>query len=283
MKNNQLIINCPIGCQSTLYETNIVLPTGNLLKCSNCGHIVSSCTHDDYEQSLQKWNSSEGTFPGKKDYDRYQQVITKRLLHAKKLIQQKNLPKLLDVGCSSGALLSIAKNCGFEVFGVEPASDPAKTSQSKGFNVFHGFLREAHYPDYSFDVIVLFEIIEHVITPLQLIKECERILSPGGIILINTPNASSYTARFMKGRWEGFDLYKMGGHVSFFTPGSLSVMANKSGLKIKRIETRNIRFYENGQVTKLFYKSAKIMAQLLAYPVKMINQGHDLLCYLSKN
>jgi len=167
--------------------------------------------------------------------------------------------------------------------GVEPAIDAATTAKEKGFNVFHGYLHDAAYADNFFDIIILFELIEHIQNPSNLLKECHRILKPGGILLLNTPNAASFTARFMKGRWEGFDLYKMGGHISFFTPATLKLLARRCDFKIIKTETRNIRFYEKGQCSYSLYKTAKILGQLLAYPIKLIHQGHDLLCFLSKD
>ena len=191
-------------------------------------------------------------------------------------------PRLLDVGCSSGALLAVATDLGFSVAGVEPASKAAEAAQRAGFEVFSGFLHEASYPDKTFDVVTLFEIIEHVSDPLVLIAECVRILKPGGVLVINTPNADSWTAKFMKERWEGFSLAGLGGHASFFTPRSIRSLAKATHLDVAHIETRNVRFYEDGQCPPLIFRIAKIAAQLLALPAKLAGRGHDLLVYLKR-
>jgi SAM-dependent methyltransferase len=189
---------------------------------------------------------------------------------------------MLDVGCSSGSLLRVASGMGLQVAGAEPALAAAQAAKDAGFDVFAGYLQDARYPDASFDVITLFEIVEHLSDPTALVKECCRILRPGGVLAVNTPNAHSWTARYMKGRWEGFSLVDLGGHASFFSPTSIRTLADLCGLRVCRIETRNVRFYESGQCERITYRIAKILAQLLALPARIFGQGHDLLVFMRK-
>jgi SAM-dependent methyltransferase len=259
------------------------LKEGPLLRCPSCGQLVSSCTAQEHEASLSKWDLPSGTHPHPRSTARYRQVTTRRLRTALGMLRTgSDRPRLLDVGCSSGALLAIAADRGFKVAGVEPASKAAEAAQRAGFEVFSGFLHEANYPSEAFDVVTMFEIIEHVGDPLDLIAECRRILKRGGVLAINTPNAGSWTAKFMKERWEGFSLTGMGGHASFFGPSSIRCLARKANLEVARIETRNVRFYEKGQCHFLVFPIAKIAAQLVAWPAHVAGRGHDLLVYLRR-
>lgn len=172
---------------------------------------------------------------------------------------------------------------GFTVSGVEPATAAAEAATKAGYNVFPGYLQDAAYPNNSFDVITLFEIVEHLGDPVALLEECVRVLKPGGVLVVNTPNAASWTAKYMKERWEGFSLIGLGGHASFFTPKSTESLAQRCGLRIVRIETRNVRFYERGQCHPLTFRLAKIAAQLLAFPARFFGKGHDLLVFLHKD
>lgn len=277
------ITQCPIGCAGALQPISILLPEGPLMRCAACGQLTSSCSAAAHAASLAKWDTREGTGPDARSTARYREVVTRRLTGASALLGKRaaNL-KLLDVGCSSGALLAVARDLGFAVRGVEPAPDAAQSAQRAGFEVFQGLLHEAAYADASFDVCVLFEILEHVNEPLALLRECARVLRPGGVLAVNTPNAASWTARAMGARWEGFSLTAMGGHVSFFSPASLALAAQRAGLRVARIETRNVRFYEKGQCGALTYRAAKIAAQLLALPARWARAGHDLLAYMIK-
>lgn len=96
--------------------------------------------------------------------------------------------KLLDVGCSNGEFMHYAQLRGFETYGVELNRRTAEIAQSNGLNVFNGFLKDARYADEFFDVIYLGDVIEHVTSPHDLLKECSRILRKGGVMVISTPN-----------------------------------------------------------------------------------------------
>jgi 2-polyprenyl-3-methyl-5-hydroxy-6-metoxy-1,4-benzoquinol methylase len=260
------------------------LPEGPLLRCATCGQLASSCSIEAHAASLKIWDTNAGTTPDARSVERYRTVVTRRLDGVLALLGERDsVPKLLDVGCSSGALLAVARDMGFAVRGVEPAPAAAQSAQRAGFEVFQGLLHEAAYADASFDACVMFEILEHVNEPLALMRECARVLRPGGVLVVNTPNAASWTARAMQARWEGFSLMAMGGHASFFNPASLTLLAERCGFGVARIETRNVRFYEKGQCGAFTYRAAKIAAQLLAMPARWASAGHDLLVYMTKN
>lgn len=99
---------------------------------------------------------------------------------------------LLDVGCSHGEFMFLAKKKGFVVFGVEPNARTAHIARNNGLEVFCGTLEEARFADNYFSVIYLGDIIEHVPDPLALLKECERILKPDGVLVIVTPNTNCF-------------------------------------------------------------------------------------------
>lgn len=83
--------------------------------------------------------------------------------------------------------------------GSSPHPLPRK-ARAQGLNVFTSTLQEARFPPNRFDVITLFEVIEHVVEPLPLLRECHRILRPDGVLLIGIGNTSSWTVRSMGGR-----------------------------------------------------------------------------------
>jgi 2-polyprenyl-3-methyl-5-hydroxy-6-metoxy-1,4-benzoquinol methylase len=282
----RVMSGCPIGCRSDLEETGVTLAIGRLLRCSECGHLVNNVTVGEYQASLTKWDTAAGTLPNERAVERYRKVITRRLTTAERIMRRAPAPdaklRLLDVGCSSGALLKVAQDIGFDVAGVEPAAEAAATAKASGFDVFNGYLADAQYPAESFDVVTLFELVEHLTDPLALLRECARVTKPGGMLIVNTPNADSYTAHFMRGNWDGFDLVIMGGHISFFTPASMRLLADRCGFDVDKVETRNIRFWEEGQRSRGVYKTGRILSQLLAYPTKLAGRGHDLLAYMTR-
>lgn len=271
---------CPI-CQSALTPSRIVVPEGPLLECANCGQLLSGCNAAQYDDALQMWNTAHGTSPQPRAVRRYREVVTRRLRKAEQLLGRRKGMNLLDVGCSSGALLAIAKDRGFKVWGVEPAHEAAQTAIRAGFQVHEGYLSDARYPSGHFDVITLFEIVEHLRDPVEVVAECARILKPGGVLVVNTPNAHSWSAETLGGQWEGFSLFGLGGHISFFSPRSMGELAKRTGLSVEWIETRNVRLTED-KSSPVKYRALKILGQLLAYPARIAVKGHDLLVYFRK-
>ena len=284
MRTDRLITTCPAGCGTQLVETDIVLAEGPLLRCSVCSQLLSSCTRGQYELALKKWDTSSGTTPEARSAARFQSVIERRLRCALRLLGRRSSPplRLCDVGCSSGSLLAVAAKLGFSPSGVEIANNAAETARRAGFEVFCGLLHEARFADATFHVITAFELIEHLNDPIFLLQECHRILKPDGVLIINTPNAASWTASVMRERWDGFSLSSMGGHVSFFSPQSLAHLAGQCGFRVERLETRRVRFAESHQVSPIVFRALKVMGEVLNIPAGLVNKGHDMLAFLRK-
>ncbi|HXY61967.1 MAG TPA: class I SAM-dependent methyltransferase, partial [Nitrospirota bacterium] len=188
--------------------------------------------------------------------------------------------RLLDVGCSSGAFLADAKKFGFLETGVEPAAEPVKTAREFGLNVRQGFLHDLRFPDEAFDVITLFEVIEHLREPMELLRECRRILRREGIMVIGTGNAESWTVRLMKGDWDYF--MNHGGHVSFYNPMSLAKLAGRAGFRVVRRETRGCSLYRRDQVSEMRYAISKVVREIMGLPAKLFDKGHDMVLFLKK-
>ena len=279
----QYVSACPVGCQSPLADSGIALAEGPLRRCVECGQLISNATEAQYLHSLGRFDTAAGTLPGSNALSRHEQNSARRLDRIAAALQRTpSAIKLLDVGCSSGAFLLTARRLGFHTEGVEPSADAAQTARNAGLSVFTGYLEQARFAETAFDAITLIEIVEHLRDPLALLQECARILRPGGVVLVTTPNAQSWTARAMGARWAGFSLNNMGGHISFFNVPSMRLLAARSGLEVHHVETRNVRFFERGQCSRPLHVAAKIAAELLNWPARLAGAGHDLHAYLQR-
>lgn len=274
---------CPVGCDAPLEATRYILPEGALLRCQACGQLLSQCSTAHYWQSMQEFDDPQGTLPVAGSEQRrfrrsksFLDQITKLLGKSPEQIH------LLDVGCSSGAFLNTAVKLGFCAEGVEPAPKAAATAQAAGLKVHQGLLQEAGYADGQFDAITLFEVIEHLQQPLELFRECQRILRPGGILLIGTGNAASWSMAVMGARWEYLDIVRHGGHVSFFNPGSIAALAQRSGFSVAAVHTRGVRFCEKEDCAQPVYRIAKLAGELLNIFAVLLNKGHDMAVYLKR-
>jgi len=277
------ITACPVGCAGGLEATQYVLPEGTLLRCAECGQLLSQCTEEWYWKSMEEFDDPQGTLPDQRSVARRFRRSRKFLERIAVLLKQSPTDiRLLDVGCSSGAFLGAAVKLGYRAEGVEPAARAAQTAQASGLKVRHGLLQDAGFADGQFDAITLFEVIEHLKEPLDLLRECRRILRPGGILLIGTGNAASWNMAAMGARWEYLSIAKHGGHVSFYTPHSLNVLAQRAGFSVADIRTRGVRFCEKGDCAAPVYSSAKLAGELLNPLAAMLDKGSDMAVYLRR-
>lgn len=281
--NPRFVDKCPNECDLPWVDSGITLAEGQLLRCPGCRQLVSQCSEAQYWASMEEFNDPRGTMPYARSAARAFRRHGKFLANLRRL---RTLPSgrmtLLDVGCSSGAFLRSAVKLGFDAQGVEPAGRAAGAAQAAGLKVFHGLLHEAQFPDGSFDAITLLEVIEHLQSPLPLLQEIRRILKPGGILLIGTGNAASWSARAFRENWDYFKINKHGGHVSFFNPASLEKLGRKAGFTMALLKTRSVRFSDRSTGREPAYTLLKIAAELLNPLAGALHAGEDMAMYLQR-
>ena len=281
MNSPKYLDRCPIGCDSELNDTDFFLPEGCLKVCSHCDQLISQCSEQSFQKSMEEFNDPKGTWPSPKT-TRSLIRNTRKILKEIEAVTGKGRSqiRLLDVGCSNGAFIHVANKMGMNCEGVEPAKEAAQAAQEAGLKVSHGFLEEVRLPDNSFDVITLFEVIEHLKDPLSLLKECKRLLKPEGILGIRTGNTDSWTVKVFKGKWHYFNIDKHGGHISFFNKKSMFALAQKADFKVERFQTYRVSYCEQDQAPYLIYRLLKILADLSNLPAKLSGKGHEMRLYL---
>ena len=109
--------------------------------------------------------------------------------------------KILDVGCGAGAFLSMMRDRGWSVHGVEVNESAVQRAREQGLDVFCGSLDEAMLPTESFDYIRASHSFEHMTRPHETLEEMRRLLKPDGKLLIAVPNYDSLPARTFKESW----------------------------------------------------------------------------------
>jgi 2-polyprenyl-3-methyl-5-hydroxy-6-metoxy-1,4-benzoquinol methylase len=142
--------------------------------------------------------------------------------------------RLLEVGCGAGDNLKALQGLGWKVEGVDFDPKAVENARRKGLKVRQGNLEEHNYPDNVFDAIVLSHLIEHLHDPFLLLKECKRILSPEGTLVVITPNVSSLGHKFFKDAWYPLEPPR---HLYIFSLQTLSSLSSRAGFNKQNIFT----------------------------------------------
>ena len=136
--------------------------------------------------------------------------------------------RLLDVGCALGDFLIEAKAAGWDVEGVEISPFAAQQARQRDLRVTVGRLEALDLAPSSFDVVTLYDTIEHVTDPVAMLAAARRLLVPGGLLHLVTPNVGGLQARLLGRLWYH---YKPGEHLFYFAPPTLRLSIERAGLR----------------------------------------------------
>jgi 2-polyprenyl-3-methyl-5-hydroxy-6-metoxy-1,4-benzoquinol methylase len=134
--------------------------------------------------------------------------------------------QLLEIGCGGGDLLENFNRLGWNAEGTDVDPIAIRKCKSRGLNVKAGSLGDLQYPADNFDAVVMVHVIEHVHDPRALVRECYRILKPGGRLSLVTPNAKSFYHRSFGRFWLPLDPPR---HLHIFTPAAMDRLLHESG------------------------------------------------------
>lgn len=138
----------------------------------------------------------------------------------------------LEIGAGAGWMLRALRRYGWRVVGNERSVQGSVAVLAKdGLPVFVGGL-EALRPAPQFDLIILFQVLEHLGDPLSVLQHCARLLKPGGTLLVAVPNLDSWQAKLCGAHWFHLDAPR---HLFHFNPASLSQALETVGLKVQTI------------------------------------------------
>ncbi len=155
---------------------------------------------------------------------------------------------LLEVGCGAGDYLALMRGMDWDVEGVEIDQAACQHARKKhGLKVHEGTLESKEYAENSFDAIVLNHVIEHVFDPITLIKECRRVVKPGGKIILLTPNMESWGHRKFKKDWINLDPPR---HIFLFSPKTMLACATAVGFNNIEVTTTpaNAEFFMKASI-----------------------------------
>lgn len=220
-----------------------------IVRCRRCGLVYANPRKGDetilaaYEQVVDSLYETE----------RQGRLLTFRqnLQALLSFVPPDSNRRLLDIGCYTGVFLEVSQQAGWSAWGVEPSHWAAHVAASRGLRVHRGTLRGAAFPDDFFDVVTLWDVIEHLPDPKATMKEVARVLRPGGLLVIHTINIASLTARLLGPRWP----WLMEMHLVYFSVRTLSRLLQETGFSVTQTNSQG-RFLRLGYLlsrTKAYF------------------------------
>jgi 2-polyprenyl-3-methyl-5-hydroxy-6-metoxy-1,4-benzoquinol methylase len=144
--------------------------------------------------------------------------------------------RILDVGCGLGTFLSLAREEGWETYGIELSEICQRELQRKGLTIYEGNFSNIPLPINFYDVITLYSVIEHLRDPLGVLEKCNRILKENGFLVFSLPNFG-YSFRVIEKNWRDWGPLL---HIFIFNRESVERLMEKSGFSIIEIEYSSI-------------------------------------------
>jgi 2-polyprenyl-3-methyl-5-hydroxy-6-metoxy-1,4-benzoquinol methylase len=229
---------CP-ACGGTAAALLYSLPGGDYKKCASCG-LVRVDPPPSFEQMSTRAELWAGAFHAspekvKQVYSaNFQKVAYGNFLELTRPYRQAG--RLLDVGCSIGGFLDTAQKAGWEAHGLDISPAVAVAIQH-GLRARRARPEDTDFPGAYFDVITLFEVIEHIPDLDSLMRKLAVLLRPGGGLLIVTPNLASISSRLLRSRWPAVEPQD---HLTLFTPSTLNALLRRYRFSPAGMSTRDI-------------------------------------------
>lgn len=228
---------CPI-CNTRDWENARRVRGAWISKCAHCGLLATN----NFLVGNATTNGLYKTSP--EHHEEYRvHYLPRRLPAFERVIPSlerfRRTGRLLEIGCSYGYFLETASRAGWRAEGVEISSFACQVARSKGFVVHSGELQSLCSNSASFDVIAMWDVIEHLTNPREVVRQCKELLTPGGALIARTPNAGALERR---GGLLGLAYRQLAypantrEHVFHFTPKSLSQLLGAEGFKRVEID-----------------------------------------------
>ena len=137
--------------------------------------------------------------------------------------------RLLDVGCAGGAFPAAARDAGFAVEGIEPNRWLGQYAQTTyGIPVHQGVLKPGMFPPESFDVVTIWDVIEHLADPHDALRNIRALLRPDGYLWLNYPDAGSIMARLLGWRWP----FWLSVHLHYYTRRTIESQLRRAAFTV---------------------------------------------------
>jgi SAM-dependent methyltransferase len=222
--------NCP-ACGHAESRYLLSKSGGTYVVCSECDMVFLNPALKDSELiAYYTTNHSVQSEIVASDEPFYRNLYETGLGHISSIINRSGIQarRILDVGCSSGSFLNIAREQGWQTFGLELNDSEIKAAIRAGHQVLQTTIERASFEE-RFEAITLWDVFEHIKDGLSFLSATRRLLAPGGLVFIQSPSRDSLAARVMREHCNMFDGLE---HVNLYGENQLSVLAQRAGFRV---------------------------------------------------
>ncbi|MBU1632519.1 MAG: class I SAM-dependent methyltransferase [Nanoarchaeota archaeon] len=230
-----MIDNCQIcgNQEHTLFmkaEDQLKSELYDLFKCNKCDLISVHPLPSDQKLSNYYKKDYYGA-PEKGIIGYFERSLKNKVFkkHLKEIEKRSKKGLLLDLGCGNAYFLKFAKNSNWDIQGVEMSPDASQFANKQGLNVMNSSIETANLPKNNYDVITMFNVLEHLKNLNVIMKHNYDILKNDGTLLIEIPNIESLQLIIFNKNWCHLDLPR---HIYHFKRKTFEILAKKHGFKI---------------------------------------------------
>jgi 2-polyprenyl-3-methyl-5-hydroxy-6-metoxy-1,4-benzoquinol methylase len=267
----------PCNLCGTRFPRAIFVKRGfTLVRCPSCGLVYVGDPPADSD--LKELYSFAAGYHSGYGGDGNQQAAS-RLRAAEEcyslLARHKRAGRLLDVGCSAGFFLRVARDHGWEACGLEMSPDAASVARERyGLAVSTGSLEESTFPAKSFDAVTLWDVIEHLVDPVGTMSIVNRVLKDDGVVAFLTPNIDglfpriAYAAAKIIGYWPHPEPPH---HLFQFSKTTARRLATRTGFTVRAVIDGRIPLtYSFGSLRGLLTSPAQLLYAACFAPIAAV-------------
>ena len=252
---------CPVCRREMhyLYTIERFRPNFRIYECPVCRLQKKETTDNDdskyYNEDYYAGKSEYSYIDERKQNSFHAHVWKARLKNISKFIPPP--ADFLDAGCSFGGFALQAKEMGYRANGLDVSEYAAEHAQKNGLKTIQGKIKSGIFPDDSFDIVTMIEVMEHVSNPDETLSALSKMIRPGGLLVIQTANFAGMQAKREKEKYH----YYLPGHLYYYSRKNLTEL-------LKKHKFSRVKFYPG------------VDFSLIAKLLKSRGNFHSLLDYL---
>ena len=231
---------CP-NCSSKDSKFELEKDHLTLVRCASCSLVYTNPLFDEahYDSIYKSGEYSEimSSLVIQSHEYRVERFGRERVEILKRFLSSDIVPKYLDVGCATGFVVEAATKAGWDAQGIELNPVAVDYAKSRGLNVVQGKLDTSNLVRESFDVISMFDVLEHLSDPAEITQQAIEYLKPGGLLFLYVPNYDS-ASRILMGA-EAHFIWPTH-HLTYFNIETITDFLKRRGLKIELTVTEGL-------------------------------------------